>query len=177
MRSTVLLAAAALMVAAPAGAEVKSAGPNGFEIEHRVQFVVPPEATYRAISQVPNWWSPDHTYSGDAGRLSLDVRAGGCFCERLDGGGGVEHMRVSYVEPGKRVVLSGALGPLLYEATAGVLDFRIEKVAGGSALVMNYRAAGFANSNAAKLAPVVDRVLGEQMKRLRVYATESNKRT
>ena len=64
------------------------------------------------------WWSKDHTYSGDAARMSLQLRPGGCFCETLDGGGGIEHMRVTFVQPGERVVLTGSLGPLLYEATA-----------------------------------------------------------
>ena len=35
---------------------------------------------------------------------------------------------------------------------------------------MDYKAAGFAKGGAAELAPIVDKVLGEQMKRLRVYA-------
>ena len=50
-----------------------------------------------------------------AANLSLDAAPGGCFCERLPNGGGVEHMRVTYVEPGKRIVLTGSLGPLLYK--------------------------------------------------------------
>jgi hypothetical protein len=36
-------------------------------------------------------------------------------------------MRVSFVDPGKRLVLTGALGPLLNEAVTGVMDIRIEK--------------------------------------------------
>ena len=35
---------------------------------------------------------------------------------------------------------------------------------------MNYRAAGFAKGNGAEMAPLVDQVLGEQMKRFRVFA-------
>ena len=35
-------------------------------------------------------------------------------------------MRVTYVDPGKRIVLTGSLGPLLYEATAGVMDVQFE---------------------------------------------------
>jgi hypothetical protein len=35
---------------------------------------------------------------------------------------------------------------------------------------MNYRAAGFANGGADKLAPAVDQVLAAQMKRLQAYA-------
>ena len=62
-------------------------------------------------------------------------------------------MRVTYVDPGKRIVLTGALGPLLYEATAGVLDVQVKSTAGGSQLTLDYKAAGFANGGADKLAP------------------------
>ena len=54
-------------------------------------------------------------------------------------------MRVAYVVPGERMVLTGALGPLLYEATTGVMDVKVERIAGGSRVTLNYRAAGFAN--------------------------------
>jgi hypothetical protein len=79
-------------------------------------------------------------------------------------------MRVTYVQPGERMVLTGSLGPLLFEATAGVMDVKVERIAGGSRVTMNYRAAGFAKGGAANMAPLVDQVLGEQMKRFRVYA-------
>lgn len=168
--------AAALLTASPAAAEVKSASEHGFALEQRVTLVVPPEQLYRSLGRIGSWWSPDHTYSGDAANLSLDLRPGGCFCERLDGGGGVEHMRVSYVEPGKRVVLTGALGPLLYEGVSGVMDLKVDRVAGGSALTMSYKAGGFGGGGAARLAPLVDKVLGEQMRRLRTVAAASDKK-
>jgi uncharacterized protein YndB with AHSA1/START domain len=166
---------AALLIASPSAAAVIGASEHGFTIEHKVTFVVPPEVVHRSLGQVRNWWSPDHTYSGSSSNLSLDLRLGGCFCERLEGGGGVEHLRVASVEPGKRVVLTGALGPLLFEGVSGVMDIKVERTAGGSALTMTYRAAGFAEGGAAGLAPVVDKVLGEQMKRLRAFATSNNK--
>lgn len=171
-----LLVSAAVLSASPAAAEVKSASEHGFVIEHRATLVVPPEVAFRSIGTVASWWSPDHTYSGNASNLSLELRPGGCFCERLDGGGGVEHLRVAYIEPGKRVVLTGALGPLLYEAVSGVMDLQVERTAGGSVLKMSYKAAGFANGGGAKLAPLVDKVLGEQMKRLRTFATNNDKK-
>ncbi|MDQ3144588.1 MAG: ATPase [Pseudomonadota bacterium] len=160
----------ALAFAAPVSAEVVSSSPHGFELSHSINLVVPQPRAYAAIGQVESWWSKDHTYSGDASRLSLQLRPGGCFCERLDGGGGVEHLRVTFVQPGERVVLTGGLGPLLFEATTGVMDFQVERIAGGSRITMNYRAAGFARGNAADLAPAVDKVLAEQMKRLRTFA-------
>jgi hypothetical protein len=80
-------------------------------------------------------------------------------------------MRVTYVEPGKRVLLTGSLGPLLYEATTGVLDMQVKSTAGGSQLVLNYKVAGFANGGAEKIAGVVDEVLAAQLKRFRAYVT------
>ena len=159
-----------LLVPATAHAEVVSANAHGFEIRHIVQTVTPQPAAFDAFAQIPQWWSKDHTYSGDSANLSLSPSPGGCFCERLPTGGGVEHMRVAYVAPGERLVMTGSLGPLLYEATAGVMDVKVERIAGGSRLTMNYRAAGFANGGADKLAPLVDRVLGEQMGRYRKFA-------
>jgi hypothetical protein len=168
MRNVIL--AGLLLTATPASAEVISAGPNGFQVRHSVNLVIPQAKAYSAFSEIQNWWSKDHTYSGDASHLSLQLRPGGCFCERLEGGGGIEHLRVTYVQPGERVVLTGSLGPLLYEATAAVMDIKVERIAGGSRITMDYRAAGFAKGGAAEMAPIVDKVLGEQMKRLRVYA-------
>ena len=158
------------LISVPAAAEVVSAGPNGFEVRHSVNLVIPQAKAFTAFSEIQNWWSKDHTYSGDASRLSLQLRPGGCFCERLDNGGGIEHLRVTYVQPGERAVLTGSLGPLLYEATTGVLDVKVERIAGGSRVTMDYRAAGFAKGGAAEMAPIVDKVLGEQIKRLRIYA-------
>lgn len=159
-----------LFFASPAAAEIVSSGPNGFEVRHSVNLVVPQAQAFAAFGQIRNWWSKDHTYSGDASRLSLLLRPGGCFCEQLDGGGGIEHLHVTYVQPGERVILTGSLGPLLYEATTGVMDVKVEKIAGGSRITMDYRAAGFAKGGAAEMAAGVDQVLGEQMKRLRIFA-------
>jgi len=165
-----LLALAMVLVPATASAEVVSAGAHGFEIRQSIAIVIPQPAAYDAFTQIPQWWDADHTYSGDSANLSLSLTPGGCFCESLPSGGGVEHMRVAYVVPGERLVLTGALGPLLYEATAAVMDVTVERIAGGSRLVLNYRAAGFANGGADKLAPLVDKVLGDQMARYRKFA-------
>ena len=165
------LAAIALLIASPAAAEVVSAAPNGFEVRQTVTLVIPADVAFDSFGRVAEWWDPEHTYSGDSRNLSLNMSPGGCFCERLPkSGGGIEHMRIAYIEPGKRIVFTGALGPLLYEATTGVMNVEVRSAAGGSQLILDYRAAGFFNGGADKLAPTVDGVLAEQMKRLRVYA-------
>jgi hypothetical protein len=165
------LAALLVFVAAPASAAVVNASANGFEVRETIPLVVPPEAAFNAFRDLPRWWDSEHTYSGDSANLRLELAPGGCFCERIPKtGGGVEHMHVAFVDPGKRVVLTGALGPLLYEATTGVMDVQIRTIAGGSQLTLDYKVAGFANGGAATLAPQVDKVLADQLKRLRTYA-------
>ncbi len=165
-------ALALMMLAAPAaaGAEVVSAGPHGFEIRHAVQVVIPEGAAFDAFAQLPAWWNKEHTYSGDSANLSLSLAPGGCFCERLPAGGGIEHMRVTYVVPGEQVVMTGSLGPLLYQATTGVMEVKVSRIAGGSRLTLDYRVAGFASGGAEKLAPLVDQVIGDQMARYRKFA-------
>lgn len=170
MRNVCLAATVLVAAAAPARAEVKTATANGFEIEQRQQVEASPAALYKAFADVPRWWSGDHSYSGQAANLSLELRAGGCWCERLPGGGGVEHMRIAYLQPGRKIVLTGALGPLLYEAATGVMQVTVEPRGSGATLVLNYRAAGFANGGAQRLAPVVDKVLQAQLLRLKAFA-------
>ena len=174
MRAVPLIALS-MLTASPAAAEVLSAGDHGLEVQHTVNLVIPQPAAFTALGQVGQWWSKEHTYSGDAQRMSLQLRSGGCWCETLDNGGGIEHMRVTFVQPGERVVLTGSLGPLLYEATAAVMDIKVERIAGGSRVTMNYKAAGFAKGGAAGMAPLIDKVLGDQMKRFRVYAAAAPK--
>ena len=119
MRAIPLIALS--LVATPASAAVLSADDHGFEVQQSVNLVVPQAEAYNAFGRIGQWWNSEHTYSGDGRRMSLQLRAGGCFCEPLDNGGGIEHMRVTYVQPGERVVLTGSLGPLLYEATVGMM--------------------------------------------------------
>jgi hypothetical protein len=168
-----VLALVLLAAPAPASAEVVSASANGFEVQESVQLVAPPAQAWNALEQVDRWWDPEHTYSGKAANMRLALSVGACLCEMFEQtGGGIEHLRVVYVDPGKRAILTGSLGPLLYEATSGVMDFKIERIASGARVTMNYRVAGFYKAGADQLAPLVDKVLAEQMKRYRVYVSK-----
>ena len=60
-----------LAVAGPASAEVKSATPTGFEIVTMATISAPADRVYAALGEVGRWWSPSHTFSRDAGNLSL----------------------------------------------------------------------------------------------------------
>jgi hypothetical protein len=166
-----VLALALLAASAPAAADVVSASPNGFEVRQTIPLVVKPDAAYAAFASLPAWWDPAHTYSKKSENLSLNLNPGGCLCERFPDGGGIEHLHVAYVEPGKHIIFTGAMGPLLSMAANGVLDVQVKSTAGGSVLSLNYRVSGFYNGGADKIAPAVDGMLAGQMKRFRAYAT------
>src|SRR4030095_5770087 len=96
--------------------------PNGFPVKFEVSVNAPAAKVYDAlVGQIGSWWASEHTYSGDAKNLTIDARPGGCFCEKLPNGGGIEHARVIYVAPREILRLSGALGPLQTAGGAGTL--------------------------------------------------------
>lgn len=167
------LAIIALCTAAPGSAGVVFLTPNTFISHHVVELDTSPDQAFRRFGHIGRWWNPEHSYSGKRSNLTLDLEAGGCFCEKLPKGGSAEHMRVSLVQPGNRLVLNGGLGPLMFQGIAGTMDILFEKTGGGNTLVtLDYRVAGFAYSNAEKNAPLVDKVLAEQMQRYKAYASK-----
>jgi len=167
----IVLTAAALLIGSPAAAALVKSGEHGFELSYSQVVPGKPGEVMEAFANVNAWWDSEHTYSGNSENLSLSTTPGGCFCEKLPPGGGIEHMRVAYVDPGKRLVLTGSLGPLLYEATTAVLDVQFAPAGEGTRVTANYKVAGFANGGAAKLAPLVDQVMDRQFDLFAVYAT------
>jgi uncharacterized protein YndB with AHSA1/START domain len=170
MRALAGVGAMALLTiaAAPAGGEVTARALEGFVVRHELILAAGPEAAYRAlVEDVALWWNADHSYSGAAGNLSIDGRAGGCFCEALPGGGSVEHMRVVFAQPGRLLRLAGGLGPLQGMGAGGVMDFAFEPVeAGGTRLRFSYTVGGFAPGGLDGMADPVDGVLADQLGRL-----------
>ena len=157
----------ALAAASTVRAEVVDAQPDGFEVRTAIHIAAPPERVYAALAQVGRWWSSDHTFSRDALHLTLEATAGGCMCEALPGGGSVVHLRVVYADPPKLLRLEGALGPMQGLGAAGHLTWSLEAKDGGTNLVQTYDIGGHAKGGFLGLAPVVDRVLGEQVARLK----------
>jgi uncharacterized protein YndB with AHSA1/START domain len=167
MRVHVPLAVALLLVALPACATLVEVTPNGFAVRHEVTLAAPPDAAWRTLLDVARWWNPDHTFSGSAANLSIDARPGGCFCEKLADGGGVEHLRVVYLAPGRQLRMAGALGPLQGSGLAGSMTWQFAEAPGGARLVLTYSVGGYMQGGFEKIAPAVDRVLGEQVQRLK----------
>ncbi len=160
-------------VSKPGFAEVQSAGPNGFEVRETVHVLAAPDKAYAVLLQPARWWSPEHTFSRNAANLTLDVRAGGCWCETLPDGGSVEHLRVVYVVPGKALRLRGALGPLQGMGVDGALTWTVNGTAagaggaGGADISVTYAVVGYAKDGFDAMSKGVDQVLGEQIQRLR----------
>jgi uncharacterized protein YndB with AHSA1/START domain len=156
-------------VGGPVAAEVKSAAPNGFEVVSTATISAPADRVYAALGEVGRWWSPTHTFSRDAANLSLELRAGGCFCERLKDGGSVQHLLVVYAAPGEGLRLRGALGPLQTEGVDGTLSWMLKPAEGGTSVTQSYVVGGYIRSGMEQWAPRVDRVLDEQLQRLKSF--------
>lgn len=165
-----ILVASAVLWAAVAPAAVENATPAGFHIRHTASVTLAPGEAYRRLLEIGRWWSSEHSYSGDARNLSLRVRPDGCFCEKLPDGGFVVHMRIGYARPGETLRLIGGLGPLQELGVYGALTFSFKATGTGTVLQVDYRASGADGSRLDQLAPVVDAVLGEQVKRYAAYA-------
>lgn len=145
-------------------AEVKDASAEGFTLENAVVVPVDAETAWRAlVEDVDAWWPADHTWWGAESVLSIDPRAGGCFCER-HGEREAQHLLVTFADPPKRLRLTGGLGPLQGMGLHGVLEFRLAPSGeGGTAITMFYRAGGYAPDDLSELAPVVDSVQALQL--------------
>ena len=168
-RTLILWLASAVLIAAPARADVVDAGPTGFALKITTTISAAPPVLYRTITeQVGAWWSSAHTFSGSASNLSIEARAGGCFCEKL-ANGGVRHMTVTHVMAPDMLVLNGGLGPLGTMGVAGTLQWSLTAQNGRTELEVTYDVGGYAPGGYTTLAPLVDRVLTEQVTRLKTF--------
>ena len=167
------LAMTAILVAALAGpvkAEVIDSSETGFLARNEALISAPPLKVYGAlIERIAGWWDPAHTFSGDARNLSIDPKPGGCFCERLPDGGGVRHLMVVFLSPGKELRLTGALGPLQESGLAGSMTWRLSEAGGGTKVELTYSVGGYHQGGLRGLASPVDSVLRAQLLRLKGF--------
>jgi hypothetical protein len=152
-----------LLAASAAGAAVESSTPDGFVVVNQQVVPVPPAAAWLGlVADVDRWWPRDHSWWGEESTLSIEPRAGGCFCE-IAGERQAHHMLVAFVDPPRLLRMTGGLGPLQGMGLHGALDWRLEAVAEGTRLTLRYQAGGYAGMDLRELAPVVDQVQGLQL--------------
>jgi uncharacterized protein YndB with AHSA1/START domain len=163
--------AAAVMVLCPgwALAEVADSSLDGFTVKTSVTIQASPDEVYRRlVHNVGDWWSPQHTFSGDARNLTIDEKPMGCFCE-IVGQGAARHMEVLRFVPGKTLVLSGAIGPLQSLAAAATMTIQLSPGDKGTTLDLTYAVAGYTPAGIDSWAAPVDSVLTEQFTRLKNF--------
>jgi len=163
-----------LICATGAFAEVADSGASGFTVKTTLDIAAPPADVYqKLVGNVGDWWSPRHTFSGDAHNLSIDAKPMGCFCEKITGGG-VRHMEVLYAAPGRTLVMSGALGPLQSLAATGSMTITLAASGGGTKLSFSYAVAGYLATGMNSWAAPVDGMLLEQFTRFKNYVEQGD---
>jgi len=158
----------ALLTGAPAWAAVADSAANGFTVKLELNIQASPQEVYRRlVHNVGDWWNPMHTFSGDAHNLSIDDKAFAWCCEKLADGGSVRHLEVVNADPGKTLVLSGALGPLQSIAATGSLTIQLAPAGDGTKVSVIYAVTGYLRAGLNTWAAPVDSVLTEQFTRLK----------
>ncbi len=157
------------VAAPPARAEVVSREADGFVASGNALVPKPPAAVWAALLQWGAWWSPEHSYSGQAANFALAPNADGALVERWDGGS-VRHAVVLAAFPGKLLRLQGGFGPLQALPVSAVLEFRLVPEGAGTRLSFTYRVAGPGFAGLADLAGPVDAVMTEALGRLARFA-------
>ena len=74
--------ALALLALAPLAArsEVADSSQSGFTVKVTLAIQAAPAEVYRRLIRVGDWWSAEHTWSGDSRNLTIEERPAGCFC-------------------------------------------------------------------------------------------------
>lgn len=168
VRAFTALGAALLMAAGAAFGEAAAVSPSGFLVTHRHEVRATPQQIYEAIGRIGRWWNDVHSYSGHASNMTLNLAAGGCFCESWEGNS-VQHAQVIQARRGSLVRLQGALGPLQPLPVNAILTFSISTSGDKTLLTVTYNVAGNADAALDKLAGPVDSVIGEAAERLASY--------
>ena len=167
MRASLILA---VLTASIAHGGVVDSSANGFTVKVSMHLSAPPAEAYRKfVRNIGEWWNPQHTWSGSAKNLSIEEKPMGCFCEKLPDGGGVRHMAVISVMPGKSIVMSGALGPMQALAATGTMKVEFKATEGGTSFELTYSVAGYLAGGMNAFAGPSDGMLSEQLSRYKKY--------
>jgi len=141
---------------------------NGFSLQEKEQIAAPPDKVWAALIDIGRWWSKSHTFSGDAKNMTLDVRAGGCWCETLPkSGGSVLHMTVVNADPNSLLRMRGALGPLQATGLDGAMNIVLTPTKTGTEVQLVYNLGGYVLNGYGALPESADGVLGLQLFRLK----------
>lgn len=149
--------------------DVVASDRSGFQIRIERTVAIPADRVYAAFTEgVSGWWSSDHTWSGQAANLSMDLKAGR-FIERLPNGGFCEHMRIVHHQPGEVLRMTGGMGPLQELGLDGAMTLRLTPAGEKTRVELVYSVSGFAPGVLEQLPAGVDAVLTLQIDRFHRY--------
>lgn len=166
--SGLVLSLSLLLVSLSLHAEVQWVGDNGFALENKIEIQADTDTVWQAlVTRVDSWWPKDHSWWGQTSVFTIDPNAGGCFCER-NGQRSAEHMRISFVDPGRVLRMTGGLGPLQGLGMYGAMDWTLNAVGDDpdtprTEVTLSYRVSGISPDGFADFAPVVDSVQALQL--------------
>lgn len=157
------------LLSLPASAEVIEASPAGYKLRHEATSSLSVDDMWQRLIHPESWWDPSHTYSADSSNLSLKAEAGGAWREDWPGGS-VLHGTILTVVDKKMLRLDAPFGPLQSSGATVIWTITLkEKDAqdgGGTLVVFDETATGGSKSALDTLAPAVDAVKQQAIKRL-----------
>jgi uncharacterized protein YndB with AHSA1/START domain len=150
-------------------ADVTDVSQTGFQLQIKTHIVAPPGKVFATIIEPAKWWSSSHTYSQSAANLSIDAKAGGCFCEKLPGGGSVQHLMVAAVIPGQLLRMRGALGPFQQFGMEGAMSWQLTATGQETDLTVTYDLGGHLAGGFGDWPQKANGMVSEQVARLKKF--------
>lgn len=146
-------------------ADVKESGPSAFVVKLKRTVAAPPLKVWQTMLKPASWWNVEHTFTGDTKNLFIDAKTGGCFCEKVSGGG-VQHLAVVAALPNRMLVMSGGLGPLQQSGVNGAMTWSLTEKDGKTEISWVYDVGGHMEGGLDQISGKVDAVLADQLERL-----------
>ena len=175
MQAKTVWVALLVLASSSAVAEVTDSGTNGFTTTHEVTVDADRMTAWRkAVHEIGQWWSHDHTITGDARRMSIEAVPQGCFCESFGESSGVVHLTVTFVNPGVLLRLTGGLGPLGLMGVTGNMTWEFDDADVGTRMTFTYAVGGYRPGGLDEIAAPVDAVIGDALHRLKRHIETGN---
>ena len=171
MKASSAFAVLVIVISSPeVSGEVIDAGPNGFSLVNELTIDAGrAEVWQAAVDHVGQWWSDDHTISGDAGNMSIEAVPQGCFCEAIGDHAGIVHLTVTFVNPQIILRLTGGLGPLGLMGINGNMTWEFFDAGDGTRVKFSYVVGGYRPEGLDSIAEPVDLVIGGALMLLKAY--------
>ena len=146
-------------------ADVIAASSDHYQLQHTATSNHSPDKVWARLINPATWWHPDHTYSGDSANLSLVPHAGGLWSENW-GANSVLHGSVLLIQENEMLRLNAPFGPLQEMGVSVVWTISLSATESGTTVTFDEIANGTAASKLNELAPAVDFVKSEAIRRL-----------